>query len=337
MLTERQLEVVLSVVYEYIRSGESVGSRTVSKRYLTGHSAATIRNEMSDLEDLGFLSQPHASAGRVPTTRAYRLYVDSVLQRRRIAGVGGFEWPASLRDHRNDMEGSLSVASDLLSRLTQYVGVAALAPLREMSLQRVDFLRLDTAHALVIVVLQGGLIHHRTVTLPCDLSQDALDELSRRINLATSGRTWEEVRTVLQQYLLHELEEFSRSCRVALGVLEEILAAASPRVFTGTVSQMLNLPDFQDLGRLQALVSLLEQESGLADMVARCSLEQGVKVVIGEESDVPEMKECSLVLASSVHRDNRAILGIIGPRRMDYERVISVLEEALTALSFQEE
>ena len=337
MLTERQLEVVLSVVYEYIRSGESVGSRTVSKRYLTGHSAATIRNEMSDLEDLGFLAQPHTSAGRVPTTRAYRLYVDSVLQRRRLPGSGGFEWSASLRDHRRDLEGSLNVATDLLSRLTQYVGVAALTPLQGMSLQRVDFLRLDTSHALAIVVLQGGLIHHRTVSLPCDLSQDALDELARRINLVTSGRPWEEVRTLLQQVLLQELEEYSRSCRAALEALEQVLQSSPTRVFTGTVSQMLHLPDFQDLGRLQTLVSLLEQEEGLAEMVTRCSLGQGVRVVIGEESDRPEMKECSLVLASSQHQGNRAILGIIGPRRMDYERVITVLEEALSALSTQEE
>ena len=100
---------------------------------------------------------------------------------------------------------------------------------------------------------------------------------------------------------------------------------------------MLHLPDFQDLGRLQTLVSLLEQEEGLAEMVTRCSLGQGVRVVIGEESDRPEMKECSLVLASSQHQGNRAILGIIGPRRMDYERVITVLEEALSALSTQEE
>lgn len=189
MLTERQLEVLLSVVYEFIESGENVGSRTVSKRYLTGRSAATIRNEMADLEEMGFLMQPHTSSGRAPTTRAYRVYVDSVLQRRKDAGHAENSWVEQLRLHRSGVEGALATASKLLGQLSSYVGMAAVTQLRKARLQKVDFIRVDTSHVLLLVILDGGVVHHKIVSMPCDLSQDSLEELARRIN-TFSGHEW---------------------------------------------------------------------------------------------------------------------------------------------------
>ena len=170
LLTERQLEVVLSVVYEYIRSGESVGSRTVSKRYLTGHSSATIRNEMSDLEEMGFLKQTHTSSGRIPTTLGYRLYVDSVLQRV-DSSRHNKEWIKSLGEHQRGLEGALESASDILSRVSNYVGVAAVTPLDKVRFQRVDFVRLGEKNVLLLVVLQGGLVHQKVISLPWDMTQ----------------------------------------------------------------------------------------------------------------------------------------------------------------------
>ena len=140
MITERQLEVVLSVVYEYIKNGETVGSRTVSRRYLTGRSSATIRNEMSDLEDLGFLKQTHASSGRIPTTQGYRLYVDSVLQRVDNAGPS-VKLLKKMMEHRQGLEKMLASASEMLSRVSDYVGIAAITPLDTVRFHHVNFVR----------------------------------------------------------------------------------------------------------------------------------------------------------------------------------------------------
>ncbi len=332
MLTQRQIEVLHSIVSEYIRSGESVGSRTVSKRYLTGHSAATIRNEMSDLEEMGFLIQPHTSAGRVPTTKAYRLYVDSVLKQRENREKDVQGWPADLSDQRKGTEGAMTVASDLLSRLSKYVGVVAVEPLNKILLHRVDFIRVDSQHLLLLVILEGGLVHHKIVPLVYNLSQDSLEELSRRINFF-AGRPWAEARGAIRTYVDQELREYAQECRRALAELDELISTRGTKLYTGSMSHLLDLPDFQDLGRFQALFTLLEQEHELLDLVNSCTACDGVNVLIGEEIEHQDMKDCSLMFSSSTHAGQRTVLGIIGPKRMDYERALTVLDQVFQSLS----
>jgi len=330
VLTERQLEVVLSVVYEYIRSGESVGSRTVSRRYLKGHSSATIRNEMSDLEEMGFLRQTHTSSGRIPTSQGYRLYVDSVLQRVDSPKRSGRDWMKRLAEHQRGLEGALESATEILSCVSNYVGVAAVASLDSVKFQRVDFVRLSERNVLLLVVLQGGLVHQKVITLPWDISQDSLDELARRVNLF-AGYTWPEIKKEIQNYIMQELRDYKSACARALRELEEIMMSPSMKVFTGSMSHMLNLPDFQDLGRIQALYSFLEQEEGIAELINSCSMD-GLNILIGEENQIPEMKTASVVAVSTGFNGQRATIGIIGPERMDYEKVITTIDRVLQTL-----
>lgn len=334
MLTERQLEVVLSVVYEYIRSGESVGSRTVSRRYLTGHSSATIRNEMSDLEEMGFLKQTHTSSGRVPTTQGYRLYVDSVLQR--LDSKSHFEkWTKSLGEHQGGIDGALESASDRLSKVSDYVGVAAVTPLDIVKFQRVDFVRMGEQSVLLLVVLQGGLVHQKMIALPWNISQEYLDELAHRLNFF-AGCPWSEIKNSVGAYIADELRDYRDSCEKALKELEKIMLSPSMKVFTGSMSHMLKLPDFQDLGRIQALYSFLEQEESMADLVNSCS-KDGMNILIGEENDSPAMKRSSLVAASMVADGQRAVIGVIGPERMNYEKVIDAIDRVLQGLDPESE
>ncbi|MDR1471089.1 MAG: heat-inducible transcriptional repressor HrcA [Synergistaceae bacterium] len=328
MLTERQLEVLLSVVHEFIESGEHVGSRTLSKRYLTGRSAATIRNEMADLEEMGYLVQPHASAGRVPTTRAYRLFVDTVLQRRQPGDRASVAWVDNLKAHRNGVEGALTSASELLSQLSSYVGMAAVTQLKQARLTKIDFIRVDTSHFLLLVILEGGVVHHRVVNMPCDLSQEILEDLARRIN-TLSGHQWGEVRAILQNYIMQELGKYADSCRKALCELDAILEGERTILFTGALSNLLDVPDFQDIGRFRALFSILEQEQELAKLIRNYGVSDGIEVIIGEENNVPELDNCSVVLSSSSSEGQQTILGVIGPKRMNYEKVISALDRVL--------
>lgn len=330
MLTERQLEVLLSVVYEFIESGEHVGSRTVSKRYLTGRSAATIRNEMADLDEMGYLMQPHTSAGRIPTTRAYRLFVDTVLQRRGDRESMKGEWIEHLKAHRSGVAGALATASELLSRLSSYVGVAAVTQIRQAKLKKVDFIRVDSSNVLLLVVLEGGVVHNRMISMP-ELSQDSLDALAGRINML-AGHEWGDVRMVLQQYMMNELDKCESSCRAALGELDRIIDGNHTTIFTGSLWNLFSVPDFQDIGRLKALFSVLEQEDSLAELLCKCSVSDGIGVMIGEEHNVPALDNCSLVLSSSSTEGERTMLGVIGPKRMNYEKVISALDRVLTEL-----
>lgn len=326
MLTERQLEIVLAVVYEYIQTGEPAGSRTIARKYLKGCSAATVRNEMYDLEQMGYFYQPHTSAGRLPMSRAYRLYVDSILHRRRIAPVGFKSWRNGIKDQKQGIESILSYASQLLGRVTNYVGVAAISSLHEVEIQRVDFVRLGGNAVLVILVLQGGLVHHNNVTLPCELSQETLDELARRINMIVVGHPWAEVRQVLSSYVLEGLERLSEACHVAILQMDDMLQIYNYKLFVGGAQHILSLPDFQDISKLQAIISLLEEESAMVDMVDRCSIDLGVNVTIGDENPEEGMQDCSVLMIPSRKRGRKTVLGIIGPIRMDYEKTITVLE-----------
>ncbi len=335
MLSERQLEVVLAVVYEYIKTNEPVGSRNLSKRYLKGRSAATIRNEMFDLEEEGFFSQPHTSAGRVPTEKAYRVYVDNILQRQRKLSPFGGACAKELENQRRDTENLLFHISRLLSRVTNYMGVAALTPLKEIRLLRVDFLRIDSGHVLAVVILEGGLVHHRTFGVPWDVGQEELDELARRITLLASGRPWRAVRQDLLSFVQQELERNREYCRSAMREMDELLLSISSyRLFTGETRYLLGQPDFKDITKLQAVLSLLEEETSLAGLVESVSVQKegGVRVAIGAEHPELHARECSLVLAPTEVGGCEALIGLIGPVRMDYENAIATVETLIKAL-----
>ncbi len=335
MLTERQLEVVLSVVYEYIRSGMSVGSRTVSKNYLTGRSSATIRNEMADLEEMGFLKHTHTSSGRVPTTLGYRIYADAVLRRARNRRTN--EWMArQLNDNRQGIEGALATSSELLSKISNYVGIAALTPLDAKRFRHVDFVRISESNVLLLVVLDGGLVHKKMLRMPWDISQETLEELARYVN-RLSGRSWTEVKETLRSYMSEELRDYREAYEHALSEIEKLLEGKKTvKVFTGSKRKLLDLPDFQDLGRIQALYSFIEEEKNMCALLENVT-EDGLHVIIGEENVHPELQHTSIVTATATTGNQRATVGIIGPERMDYEKAISTIDSVLQSLALEEE
>lgn len=329
MITERQLEVVLSVVYEYIKSGETVGSRTVSRRYLTGRSSATIRNEMSDLEDMGFLTQTHASSGRIPTTQGYRLYADSVLQRMSNAGPS-VKLLQKMMEQRQGLGKMLEMASDMLSRVSDYVGIAAITPLDTVRFQHVSFVRLGERRILLLIVLQGGLVHQKFIDVTADMQQEELDKLAASLN-RYSGRPWSEIKASLKTSITEELNSCRETYSRALEAIDGMLRAPGTKIFTGSLSGIMKLQDFQDLGRIQALCSFLEEESNMTALVNRCSINE-MNVMIGSENGIAGMESSALVAATGEAGGQKAVVGVIGPERMDYEKAISAIDGVLRKL-----
>ncbi|MDR3265570.1 MAG: heat-inducible transcriptional repressor HrcA [Synergistaceae bacterium] len=333
MLTERQLGIVLAVVYEYIRTGEPAGSRTITKKYIRGLSPATIRNEMSDLEEMGFFYQPHTSSGRLPTAKAYRVYVDSVTSRERLRPREMKEWQQEIESRRSGVEDLLSYVTHMLARLTSYVGVAAVPGLDDAQIQHIDLMSLGGTNILALIVLKGGLVHHSQFSLSCETEPAVIEELARRINTVASGRTWTEVRSVLYDFVLSGLENVEEACRTAIRELDKFLTVQNYRFFSSGAQHILNLPHFQALGRLQAVLSLLEQEKPLSTLIERCRHSETLRVSIGEENGAEGMEENSMILIPAHMRQQKAVLGLIGPLRMDYERSINILEAMVDALS----
>jgi len=326
MVTERQLEIILAVVYEYITTGEPVGSRAISKRYLTGKSPATIRNEMADLEEMGYLWQPHTSAGRVPTSKAYRLYVDAILQRKPAPPQGLERWLKEIKKRRRNTEELLSYVSTLMSRTTRCFSVAAIGALGNMQPRRVDFVRLDSEHVMVLVVLEGGLVHHRVIAVPGDISQEKLDAAARKVNELIASRPWSEVRAVLYRQIRGELEDYFNACLAAIDELDAMALRQNYHLFARGASEILKLPNFQDVSRISAILALLEEEESLLRLLESYSLKEGLHVIIGEENAIEEMRDYSLLFNVVDAAGCRMILGLIGPLRMDYEGSIATLE-----------
>ena len=336
MLTERQLGIVLAVVYEYIKSGEPAGSRTITKKYIKGLSPATIRNEMSDLEDMDYFYQTHTSSGRLPTAKAYRVYVDSIIQRSRTPFIDTAELEKELSQHSGSkssgIEDVLERVTNLIVRLTNCVGVAAVSALDDIEIQRIDFVHMGGATVLLIVVLKGGLVYHGQFSLPYKMSPNLLEEFARRINTIASGRKWKDVRQALYSYALSGLEEMEGICETAMKEMETLLISKNYRFFSSGAQQILKLPDFQDIGKIQAVLSLLEEEKYLADMVEQCRRENNLKVSIGDENARDHIKDNSIIFLPAKACRQQAVIGIIGPLRMDYERSISVLEGIVAAM-----
>lgn len=331
-MTERQLSIILAVVYEYIKTGEPAGSRTITKKYIKGLSPATIRNEMADLEEMGYFYQPHTSSGRLPTAKAYRVYVDSVTARARNHSHETEAWRKELAGRRSGIEDLLNYVTHMLSRLTNCVAVAAVSGLDDMEIWHIDLMPLGGTNVLALIVLKGGLVHHSQFNLPCEVEPGLLEELSRRINTVASGHPWSEVHDVLYQYVQGGLEEAETACRAAIEELNGFLTEQNYRFFSSGARHILGVPHFQALSRLQAVLSLLEQEKPLARMVEKCRQAENLKVSLGDENEAEGMEESAMILIPARPRQQRAVLGLIGPLRMDYERSISVLESVANAL-----
>ncbi|SDY06883.1 heat-inducible transcription repressor HrcA [Acetomicrobium thermoterrenum DSM 13490] len=327
MLTERQLEILYSVVHEYIRTGESVGSRTISKKYLTNRSAATIRNEMADLEEAGFLHQPYTSAGRVPTSKAYRVYVDMILQRDSLqVPATAREKLSSLKEEKRSIENMLSYLTQLLGSITHYISLAGITVLNDATLSRLDLVKVDSHYVLLVIILEGGLVHHDIIRTERDVSQEELNDLTSYLNGVIAGRTWLEARDLIRERVFRELVHYAEICMQTLDEVDYVLKKSRYRFFTGGTSNILLLPDFRDTEKLRSLLVLLENEEEFAKIVDACATDEPISVIIGDENPVNAMKDCSLVLASAESGVKRTIIGVIGPVRMDYEGTIGVLE-----------
>lgn len=331
-MTERQLSIILAVVYEYIKTGEPAGSRTIVKKYIPKLSPATIRNEMADLEEMGYFYQPHTSSGRLPTARAYRVYVDSVTARARSRSFAEEDIRREILGSKTGIEDLLNHVTHLMARLTNCVAVAAVPTLDNAKIQHIDLILMGGRNVLALIVLDGGLVHHSQFTLPYDVDASSLEELASRISTFACGHSWNEVRDELYNYVADGLNEAKESCKDAINELDKFLTEKNYKFFSSGARHLLNVPHFQALSRLQAVLSLLEQEKPLARMVAKCRNSKALNITLGDENETEGMEDNAMILIPARPRQQKAVLGLIGPMRMDYERAINILKTVADAL-----
>ena len=320
MLDDRAKLLLKALVERYIADGQPVGSRTLSKASGLELSPATIRNVMSDLEELGLIASPHTSAGRIPTNRGYRLFVDTMLTVQK----------GELPTHRlapDQPQKVIANAANMLSSLSHYVGVV-MAPKRASVFRHIEFLRLSEKRVLLIIVSPEGDVQNRVIFTEADYSQSQLIEASNYLNAHYAGMAIEQVRMRVKQELVNLQSEIASLMQAAVQMSSEALSEDEGEVVISGERNLLSVSDFSnDMGNLRQAFDLFEQKTHLMRLLDVSSQADGVRIFIGGESQFVPMQELSVVSAPyEVDGHVVGTLGVIGPTRMPYERMIQIVD-----------
>jgi heat-inducible transcriptional repressor len=320
MLDDRAKLLLKALVERYIADGQPVGSRTLSRASGLELSPATIRNVMSDLEELGLIASPHTSAGRVPTARGYRLFVDTMLtaQREQLP-------PASLAP--DQPQRVIANAANLLSNLSHFVGVV-MAPRRSSVFRHIEFLRLSEKRYLVIIVSPEGDVQNRVVFTESDYTQTQLVEAANFLNANYAGLAIEQVRERLKGEVEQLRNEIAQLMQAAVQATSEALSESQDEVVISGERNLLAVSDFSsDMTHLRRAFDLFEQKTQLMRLLEISSQAEGVRIYIGGESQVVPFEELSVVSAPyEVDGQVVGTLGVIGPTRMPYDRMIQIVD-----------
>ena len=320
MLDDRAKLLLKALVERYIADGQPVGSRTLSKASGLELSPATIRNVMSDLEELGLIASPHTSAGRVPTNRGYRLFVDTML----TVQKGELLTQRLAPDQPQKV---IANAANMLSSLSHYVGVV-MAPKRASVFRHIEFLRLSEKRVLLIIVSPEGDVQNRVIFTEADYSQSQLIEASNYLNAHYAGMAIEQVRMRVKQELVNLQSEIASLMQAAVQMSSEALSEDEGDVVISGERNLLSVSDFSsDMGNLRQAFDLFEQKTQLMRLLDVSSQADGVRIFIGGESQFVPMQELSVVSAPyEVDCHVVGTLGVIGPTRMPYERMIQIVD-----------
>lgn len=332
-IDERKFLILQAIIDDYIMTAMPVGSRTISRKAGVGFSPATIRNEMSDLEELGYLAQPHTSAGRIPSPKAYRLYVDQLMKVGKLS-ADDRDWMQDHLDFRSrQVENVIRSAANVLSDATQYTSVIVAPKLGSLRIKHIQLVPVAERTALMIIVTNVGIVKDAVIRVPEGLNADDLYSISRMLTEKLADKPLEAVRQTFSE-LLRDTEQNRKLLGETLQVIEKKLESEdSDDVVIGGSSKLLDYPEYSDVGKAKHFLSVLESK----DMVRRLVKRDGgleITIRIGPENEMPEMKDCSIVTANyRVGNHSSGTLGIIGPTRMNYNRVITVLDYMARAMS----
>lgn len=332
-IDERKFLILQAIIDDYIMTAMPVGSRTISRKAGVGFSPATIRNEMSDLEELGYLAQPHTSAGRIPSHKAYRLYVDQLMKVGKLS-TDDREWMQDHLDLRSrQVENVIRSAAGVLSDATQYTSVIVAPKLGTLRIKHIQLVPVAERTALMIIVTNVGIVKDAVIRVPEGLDADDLYSISRMLTHKLADKPLDAVRQTFSE-LLREAEHNRKLLGETLQVIEKKLESEdSDDVVIGGSAKLLDYPEYSDVGKAKNFLAVLESKDTVRKLVKR---DGGLEITIriGPENEVPEMKDCSIVTANyRVGGHSDGTLGIIGPTRMNYNRVITVLDYMARALS----
>ena len=334
-LDERKITILKAIIKTYLETGEPVGSRTISKYTDLKLSSATIRNEMSDLEEMGYVLQPHTSAGRIPSDKGYRFYVDQIMQEKEQEVTEVKELMIQRVDR---VELVLKKLAQLLAANTNYAALISGPQYHRNKLKFIQLSMMDDRKLLIVTVVEGNLIKNTMVDVPRNISREELLNLNILLNSALNGLTIEEINLDVISRLKEQAGAHSGLVDTVLTEVARAIRADEEdlQIYTSGATNIFKYPELSDGDRASELLKAFEQKDVLQELITdvnEASDETGIQVYIGNETPVQTMKDCSVVTANyDLGEGIRGTIGIIGPKRMDYEKVLGILKNLMKQL-----
>lgn len=328
MLDDRKLKILQAIIDDYISSAEPVGSRTIAKKHELGLSSATIRNEMADLEEMGFLEQPHTSAGRVPSDKGYRLYVDQIMKINDLSDIEIENIRTAMDIKINELSQIIRNASVVMSQFTKYTSMAVTPQIKRSVLKAVQVVPIEPGKALVIVVTDSNIVRNNLIKIPEKITPDFLIQVSNLLNEKLKGFTLEMLKN---NFLNGEADQLTSLpydlVRPIMDSIEDLIKLIDrPEIYLEGTTNILNFPEFKEVQKAKEFLSLLDEKKLMSELLNNHSSKNEIIIQIGNENVLQGIKDCSIVTACySVDDYVIGSIGIIGPTRMEYSKVVSSL------------
>jgi len=326
-MDERKQQVLHAIIKDYISTAEPVGSRAVAKRSGLGVSPATIRNEMSDLEELGYIEQPHTSAGRRPSDKGYRYYVDYLMPKEKLSSEEVETIRKAFSNGKNEVDDFMQQCCHLIARLTNYTTMIVLPHAGSGKLEDIHLFQLNQAQLLVVLLSDTGLLNHRVMDLDAPLSEQKLTEANYLLRKRLRGISLEHITSAMIKELMGDVSQQQNVLPNTLELIEQLLGHENEeKVFTAGAMNMIMQPEFQDLNKLKNIFEILEEKGKVKNLLT-IPEEDVVNISIGSEMPEENVRYCSMVLASyHIKGDKPGVIGVLGPTRMSYPKTVALLE-----------
>ena len=330
-LSQRQQRILKTIISDYINRAEPVGSRTMTKRYEFDLSPATIRKEMADLEDMGYLEQPHTSAGRIPTEKGYRFFVDELISKGLMAKNPGLIKKKLTRVKALEIDEIIQMTAKSLAEMTEYTSLVMGPQTGRSAFQQIQAFPMDEKRMLMVLTTDTGIVESRPINIAGNLSYEELNNIIEHLNSRLQGLTIDDITPSLLSELRIDLMREVEIVEHALHILSESFKQGSSNIALGGTKNILNQPEFNNLEKVKELLTFFENEDLLAELLSN---EEGIVVRIGTENPLEEVKDCSLVTASyELNGRPLGTIGVLGPTRMDYTKVIAIVAQIANELT----
>lgn len=325
MIDERKKIILKAIIDDYISSAEPVGSRTVARKHELGLSSATIRNEMSDLEELGYLSQPHTSSGRIPSDKGYRFYVNELMNISKLTLDDIQSVKSALEVSINELNDLIKQASAVMSKITNYTSMVSTPEMKQNIVKAVQVVPIEMGRALVVVVVNGGIVRNTIVKIPEDILPDYLIKISNLLNSQLCGLPVSKIKTLL-------MVEFKDIFNIPENLLMTVLKGVEDcvgqmdisEVYMDGITNIFNFPEFKDIHKAKEFLNILDTKELIFKLLDKVNDKREISVCIGQENIFEEIKEYSLITTTySLNDIVIGSIGVIGPTRMNYSRVIT--------------